>query len=302
MISFWVSNSEMVTSVTEITCTSLLMGAVFVLFVLTLLNSLLEKFLPKAALKGPELLVIYVMITLAMAINGIGMFGFMAPSLVAPFWFDTPENEWAAFHRYIPDWFAPQDRYVVRNFFLGDSTLFSSQHLKAWAVPILTWSIFTFVLLFMMLCLNVLVRKQWMDHERLAFPVATIPLEMALRGGTTLAFFRHKLFWIGFTIPVIMQSMNTLHFFYPPIPYIRFIKAFDIGHFFTEKPFNAIGYLPISFYPTVIGLTYLMPLDVSFSCWFFFLVKKMELLWLLSWGERVELASLPSVSKGLAPG
>ena len=276
VVSFWVSNSEMVTGVTEITSTSLLMGAVFILFVLTIFNSFLERFFPQIAFSGPELLVIYVMLALAMAINGIGMFGFLAPSLVAPFWFDTPENEWATFHPYIPDWFAPRDNMVVKNFFLGDSTFFSLEHIKAWAVPILTWSSFTFALLFMMLCLNVLVRKQWMEHERLSFPVTTIPLEMTLRSGTTLVFFKRKLFWIGFIIPVIMQSINTLHFFHPTIPYIWFIKAFDIGHFFTEKPFNAIGYLPVSFYPTVIGLTYLMPLDVSFSCWFFFLVRKME--------------------------
>jgi hypothetical protein len=125
------------------------------------------------------------MLALAMAINGIGMFGFLTPSLVAPFWFDTPENEWATFHPYIPDWFAPRDNMVVKNFFLGDSTFLSLEHIKAWAVPILTWSSFTFALLFMMLCLNVLVRKQWMEHERLSFPVTTIPLEMALRGGTT---------------------------------------------------------------------------------------------------------------------
>ena len=41
--SFWISNSEMVTGVTEITSTSLLIGAVFVLFILVLGNVLLEK-------------------------------------------------------------------------------------------------------------------------------------------------------------------------------------------------------------------------------------------------------------------
>ena len=74
--SFWITNSEMVTGVTEITSTSLLIGAVFVLFLLVLVNVLLEKIVPKHALSGSEMLVIFVMLSIGMSINGIGMFGF----------------------------------------------------------------------------------------------------------------------------------------------------------------------------------------------------------------------------------
>ena len=75
--SFWISNSEMVTGVTEITSTSLLIGAVFVLFILVLGNVLLEKTVPGYALSGAEMLTIFVMLNIGMRINGIGMFGFL---------------------------------------------------------------------------------------------------------------------------------------------------------------------------------------------------------------------------------
>src|SRR5262249_25170309 len=44
--------------------------------------------------------------------------------------------------------------------------------------------------------------------------------------------------------------------------------------------------LQFSFYPTVIGFVYLLPLDVSFSCWFFFLLSKGEDLMATAWGFR----------------
>jgi hypothetical protein len=271
--SFWVSNSEMVTGVTEITSTSLLIGAVFILFILIGLNAFFERFLPRLSLNPREILLIYVAVAFAMSINGIGMFGFFGPGVMNPLWFGRPEigfAGWSDFLQYIPNWFVPKDERVVRDFFLGDSSLL--RHLRSWGIPIATWFGFIFILLFTTWCLNAIIRRQWMDYERLSFPVTALPLEMTL----SPRFLRNRLFWAGFTIPVILQSVNTLHFFYPVLPYIWVIKAFNIGHLFTGKPWNAIGYLPVAFYPTVIGLTYFMPLDLSFSCWFFFLFRKVE--------------------------
>jgi len=44
----------------------------------------------------------------------------------------------------------------------------------------------------------------------------------------------------------------------------------------TARPWNAIGWLPYSFYPFVIGLGYLLPADISFSTWFFYLFWKLQ--------------------------
>lgn len=272
---FWVTNSEMVTGVTEITSTALLIGAVFILFVLVLLNLLLERFMPKQALSGTEMLVIYVMFTLAMSINGIGMFGFLTTALTNPYWYATPENSWKEFYPYIPDWFAPQNQDAIKDFYLGGSSLYTKEHLSAWATPIATWSIFTFVLLFVMFCLNAILRKRWVDQEHLAFPIAVLPIEMSVRKRRFSDYLKNKLLWIGFTIPVIIQSINSLQFYFPNLPYIK-VKPFDIGYLFSTRPWNAIGWLPIAFHPCVIGLTYFIPLDVSFSCWFFYLFRKAE--------------------------
>ena len=271
--AFWISNSEMVTGVTEITSTSLLIGAVFILFVLVLINVVLEKAAPRHALTGAEMLTIYVMLTIGMSINGIGMFGFLVTALCNPYWYATPENGWSDFFPAIPNWFAPQSREVIRRLYLGESSLYRSEHLDAWAAPILTWSVFTFVLLWMVLCVNLLLRKRWLEQEQLAFPITTLPVEMSLREKRFTDYLKNRYLWVGFLIAASIQTNNTLQYYYPQLPYIK-VKPFDIGYLFNERPWSAIGWFPIAFHPCVIGLTYFIPLDVSFSCWFFFLFRK----------------------------
>jgi hypothetical protein len=273
---FWVSNSEMLTGVTEITSTALLIGAIFFLIILIFLNFLIQKISPKLPLSSSELMVIYVMVVTAMAINGIGMFGFLTPALLNPFWYATQENEWADFQPNIPSWFVLQNSKAIREFYEGDSSFL--RHINAWVTPFIVWTAFVMVLLFMTLCIGAILRRRWMDQERLSFPIAMFPVEMTIRGGSISAFFKKRLLWIGFAIPATLQSINTLHFIYPSLPYFWFIKAFDIGVFFTERPWNAIGYFPVSFYPTVLGLTYLFPIEVSFSCAFFYLLQRLELV------------------------
>jgi len=84
--------------------------------------------------------------------------------------------------------------------------------------------------------------------------------------------------WIGFAIAALICLINGISFLYPAVPTIP-VKARDISSFFTKKPWNAIGIFNISFYPFFIGLAFLMPLELSFSCWFFYLlVYKAQLI------------------------
>ncbi len=92
--------------------------------------------------------------------------------------------------------------------------------------------------------------------------------------GTT--FYRNNLLWIGFGIGFGLDLINGLNFIYPNIPAIPI--RHDIGGMFTEKPFNAIGSTPIHLNPYAIGIGFLMPLDLSLSCWLFYLFWKVQLV------------------------
>jgi len=72
-----------------------------------------------------------------------------------------------------------------------------------------------------------------------------------------------------------LDLLNELHILMPNVPGIH-LKLTRIDVFFTEKPWNYIGWMPISFYPWAIGLGFFIPLDLLFSCWFFYLYWKAQ--------------------------
>ncbi len=51
---------------------------------------------------------------------------------------------------------------------------------------------------------------------------------------------------------------------------------YEIGHLFTTSPWNAIGWMNVTFFPFAIGLGYLIPVHLSFSCWFFYFFTKFQ--------------------------
>jgi hypothetical protein len=143
------------------------------------------------------------------------------------------------------------------------------------------------VLLFCMLCLNVIIRRQWMDRERLTFPIVYVPLELT-KGGGSLELFQNRLMWIGFTIPCVLETFASLNYLFPSVPYVPLKPEprLNMGQYLTDPPWNAVGYLTLAFYPLVIGIAYFLSLEVSFSCWFFYLFTKVQNVSAVMFGFR----------------
>jgi hypothetical protein len=90
---------------------------------------------------------------------------------------------------------------------------------------------------------------------------------------------RNRLFWIGFAIAFSIDLINGLAVYYPAIPQINLgIQGHDMRTFMTTKPWDGIDWLPWSVYPFVVGLGYLLPADLSFSCWFFYFFWKLQMV------------------------
>ena len=272
--AYWIALVSTIHNSLNVAYASLFIGPVFSLFVLVLLNLLLKWILPRFALKGAELMIIYVMLVMLCTVSGHNPMDFLLGTLVHPFWFATPENEYASlFHRHIPEWFTVRSEGVLRGFFEGDSTLYTERHIKAWLVPILVWSSITFVIFFVLMCINSILRLQWIEKEKLTYPIVQLPVAMIRPG-----FFSIKLLWVGFGIAALIEIINGLNFLYPTVPRIPLEMPNFGSQIFTTKPWNAIGSLPLYFHPWGIGLTYFVPLDMSFSMWFFFLFTQLQLV------------------------
>jgi hypothetical protein len=269
----WMTQMEMVWGGTYPSVITLLFNVVFSLFVLVWLNLLLRRYIPKLALSRNDLLVIYVMLAVGCSLNGTDVMQTLVYIVGTGFWYATPENEWAElFHRFLPSWLTISDKNTLQGFFEGGGTFYRWDVFRAWMVPIAFWCGFTFALVWTMLCINVLIRKQWIERERLTYPIIRLPYEMAGEA----RFFQNRVIWMGFAIAAGINLLNGLAYLYPQIPMIP-VKQHGIYRYFTERPWNAIsGWTSISFYPFAIGLGFLMPLDLSFSCWFFYLFWQFE--------------------------
>jgi hypothetical protein len=206
------------------------------------------------------------MLCTASAISGHGMMQVLVSLIGHPFWYAGPENDWRGlFLSYIPEWLAVEDKRVLSGYYLGNSTLYKIEHIKAWIVPVLAWSSFIFVVVFTLLCINMVIRRRWVEEEKLSYPLVQLPYRII---SNPAGLFKNKLLWVGLAISGGIDLLNGLNYLYPAIPGLH-VKIHYIT-LFTEKPWDAVGAIPISFYPLVIGLAFFIPLDLSLSCWFFF--------------------------------
>lgn len=255
------------------TTMSLIYNVVITLTLLTGLNFLVKLFLPRFALRQGELLTIYVILSLSSAISGHDMMQTVIPTIPNGFWFATPENEWQQlFWRYLPSWMTLSDVSVLQDFYDGDTTFYAKRYLFAWWEPILWWTLFLSVLIWVMICIDLLLRKQWIEREKLTYPIVRLPIEMTHSDGRL---FKSKMLWVGFAIAGGIDLINGIHVFFPVFPEIP-VREFNLGAYFTEKPWDAIGWTPIYILSFGVGLAFLMPLEMSFSLWFFYLFWKGE--------------------------
>ena len=205
------------------------------------------------------------MVNMVTAMCSYGMLPILLPVMTYVLWGASLKNEWRKlFHRDLPRWLMVDDPSVLAEYYRGEASLYTTRNLTAWLPPLLWWSLVTFVLIFVMLCINIIVRRQWIEHEKLSYPIAEIPLNLVNSN------FYSRLMWLGFAIAAGINLINGLHFLHPNLPALAFFKRKYIGYIFTEKPWSALRAMRISFIPSIIGLSFFMPLNLLFSCWFFY--------------------------------
>lgn len=259
------------------TQTSLLRGPLVLLFFLILFNLLVIRCARRYALSQAELLLLYTMLCLGTCAGGLGFVQVLINQITAVFYFASPSNGWEShLWPHIPLWMAPRQHAVLKSFYQGNATLYTPKILSAWAVPVAAWTAFIFALFWVFLCLVTLMRRRWVEEERLTFPLAHLPLEMTDQGGVS-PFWKNRLMWAGFLVAGLLESINSLAYIYPSVPSIPIkpIGPNDLDAVLTTFPWNAAGMLRLAFYPFVIGIGYLLSLDVSFSCWSLYLCVKL---------------------------
>ncbi len=234
-------------------------AAVFLFFILVfLVNTLLKKLSPRMSLTSSELITVYIMMIVACAIPSWGFTMNLIGLLGGIYYYATPVNQWNKIvHPYLPKHLFPQDKDAIWYLYEGLPKGMKIPW-QAWIKPLGNWFLFIIAFYFMSICLMVMMRKQWVEREKLTYPLTELPRNMV---DEKRPLYKSKLLWMGFSIPFFFYSLRGLHILFPLVPSPALYKYVPI--------FNRVFYIPIRIYFEVIGLAFFMATDVLLSVWFF---------------------------------
>ena len=248
-------------------------GAFLALLVVIFFGGLFSLVHRRFSLSSPELLLIFIMVSEACVISSWGLMGNLFPVIAGLSYFSSPANGWmATFGAKISPWLINQNFQSVTYFYEGLPASMPASYLS-WLKPLAVWFVPVFAFSFLSICLAVIFRKQWVEHERLTFPLAIVPLEMCRKEKPAQRLpdiFQKKVMWSGFALSFILISLNG---FTSLLPGMGIVFNWQIPIF---RGTDVITFL-ISF--PIIGFAYLLNLDIAFSLWFFHLVSKLQTGW-----------------------
>ena len=246
-------------------------GALFFLFVLAfIVNSIVGLIGRRFELAKADLVLIYCMLLMAVTVPTWGLMFFLIGTMVYPFYYATPENNYAdLFYDYIPAWMVPQDYQAIKDYYEG-LPQGAPIPWAVWIEPMGWWLALIVAMSFMLICMSAILHRQWSVHERLTYPMVQLPQNMMEKGedARVAPFFKNKMMWLGFAVPFLLLSLNALNHYWPTVPDYNPRGRFSM--------FNQTLHLPIALNLAWVGFFYLVNLEITFSIWFFYVFSKVE--------------------------
>ena len=234
------------------------------------------------ALNRAELVLVYVMLLVVSALCTMGMSQQLLPGITALFYYASPENKWL--EKLVPH--LPPHRILVNDgqenkvFYEGAAGL--EIDYSAWVEPLCWWGVFLLALYVVMVSAAVILRRQWMERERLAYPLTQVGIALVAgedREGLINGLFRKRAFWYGAAIPLILGSLTALHRYDPSVPTLNL---------FWTVPFFGQQRLQLSIRFAMLGFSYLINTQVAAGLWLFHLLSKIEYETLLVTGVQAD--------------
>ncbi|MCX8053520.1 MAG: hypothetical protein N3B12_06900 [Armatimonadetes bacterium] len=254
-------------------------AAIGIFFFLILLNKAMSRLGRRLRLSSVELLMIYMMMVVACMVSSRGIMEKVIPVLVTSNYYANPANQWTElFSPHIKKWMVafdpagPSLQPVARSFFEG---LRPGESIpwKEWALPLACWGALVLLVIFAFLCIATIFRKQWVDNEKLSFPLVQLPLELS-RANEGQDILKNKLLWGGAAVPAIVFTLNGIHNIFPSVPQITL--SLYVNQYFVNRPWNEIYLTLIYLSFAAVGFFYLLPGEILFSLWFFALVARLQ--------------------------
>jgi len=242
---------------------------VVVLFLLTLALTL--PLLRRLRLSRQELFVVYLLLLIGAPLAHRAVLFYLLTKTPVYYYLARAFPDWEhTLLPLLPAWWSPSSPEAVNGLFVGRTDV----PWRLWYLPLAAWGSFLLCLWLSTLCLLVLIHRQWVHNERLSFPVAQIPLDMVQSqqpsGPVRLA--AGRVFWIGLAASATFVSLDSLQSYFPAVPAIPIVMPLT-----SDEPrgiFEGVTRVMLYLSPSLTALLYLVPKDISFSCWFFWLLHQ----------------------------
>jgi hypothetical protein len=157
-----------------------------------------------------------------------------------------------------------------------------------WLRPLACWMLFVIACYALFYSLSFVVLSNWSRREKLSFPLARLPeslLPAEGQAGRVPPLFRQASFWAAFALSALVLSWNGM----ADMGALGGLKSIQLGMTPARVAAMlegsvldglAVGRFRLIFliFFTAIGLAFLLPLEVSFSVWFYFLTAQ-AMLW-----------------------
>ncbi|MGI5818440.1 MAG: OPT/YSL family transporter [Armatimonadota bacterium] len=299
----WVVQVEMVLQTAEVSESVPLIPAIAGLLVLVLYNRGLDglsgllgrrapgarEWLSRWRLSRREIIIVYCFMTLSALMMSAKVAGYIIPETTVYTYFGFDNANFRQASEHMPSWLILQDHDVVRTLYEGGDLdmppeigglpgalarategLWWPLMQVPWAawVPLLAvWIVIMGLVFTAGMCLLGLMKRYWVEKERLSFPLVMIPLELSSAGATgrRSAYLRDAGFWIGFLLSGTFTLFVVLHAVSPGLP--QFQPYYNLAPLFSDHPWRSVQNASIQVRPELVGMSYFMDSDILLTMW-----------------------------------
>ena len=245
------------------------------LLVVFVYNPFVRGIAQKAAFTGRELALIFCILLISSLIPGKAFVSYFLTIISTPFYFAQPENQWAElFHPYLPGWLVASNQNNAMGWFYEGLPPGGTIPWSPWIIPVAWWMSFFVAIFVVGACVATIFRKQWVDYERLTFPLVQVPLELIAGDqspGRWPKLVYDRLFQIGFGLALAIAVWNIFSF-------ALIVPQLPVGTFF-ETPLQLspmFPSIPLRISPYMLCFGYFINVDILLSIWVFFMLGILE--------------------------
>ena len=260
------------------------MAMILAVFLLVIVgNSLYRLASPTRAYRTGEMSVVLLMLLVACSFPSQGLMRGLLPTITTPFYFGQQSPTfWADIQKAdLPSWLFPapltaagRGSDVIQDFY---SRVPDGERIPyaAWLVPMLGWGVYFLGLLTTLIALGYLLRIQWVDNERLPFPLAQVQLSLIEQpepGRAMNRLFRQRSFWLVTAIIFCVHSVNALHKYESRVP--ELMTGYNLKLVLADRPWSLLDpfVLGSQIYFTFIGMAFFIRSRTAFSIWATYLI------------------------------